>query len=234
MEFGEMLVLHVCAFHVGNRVVGTESGQRVDVAVRIVASEIAVMDPEDAVGSERRQELLLYPVAAERFVPVGSQEAFRRGEDGSLAVALDASSLEDKTEVILVGSLEDVLLHHVAADLVVEIGRKLQSPSVEAEIQQMGPVGLEDGDKRVIARPGIVGGNLVEGNVGKSLLGQVLFKQASHFLWIRRHDQEPLAEGNLCGNPDVAGTDFRQYGCPVGLLVRPGQLNGTLGVPFGR
>ena len=97
----------------------------------------------------------------------------------------------------------------------------------------MGPVGLEDGDERVIARPGIVGGNLVEGNVGKSLLGQVLFKQASHFLRIRRHDQEPLAEGNLCGNPDVAGTDFRQYGCPVGLLVRPGQVTGRLGVPFG-
>ena len=43
-----MLVFLVEALHVGDRVVGTEASQRVDMAVCVVAGKIAIVEPQDA------------------------------------------------------------------------------------------------------------------------------------------------------------------------------------------
>ena len=78
------------------------------------------------------------------------EQAVACGQDGSLAVALDASTFEDKVQMVFVLSLQDALLHHPSIDLIVEVGRELLSPTVELEVEQMQTIRSEQSDEPMI------------------------------------------------------------------------------------
>ena len=159
-----MFIAPVEALHVGNRVVGTEAGQRVDVAVGVVACKIAMVEPKDAFGMERCKQTRFDLCLLERLVAMRGEQTLARGKDSSLAVALYAAAFEHEVEVILVLTLQNALLRHPSADLVVKVGRELLAPTVEAEIEQMQPVRGKQGDEAVVAGPRVVGGSFAERN----------------------------------------------------------------------
>ena len=154
-----MLIVSIEALDVGNGIVGTEASQCVDVRIGVVACQIAVVEPEDALGVERGEQSLFNLLLGEGLVAVGRQEALAGGEDGAAAVALDAATLQDEVEVVLVSTLKNGLFIHVAADFVVERCLELLPPSVELEVEQRGFFAIEKGYETVVASPGVVGGH---------------------------------------------------------------------------
>ena len=231
-QFGMVFVVLVEAFDVGNRVVGTESGKRVDVAVRVVAREVAVVEPKDALGMEGCEQSRLDLFFCQGLVAMWREQAFACRQDGSLPVALDASSLEHEVEVVFVASLQDALLHHSAVDSVVELGRELLAPSVESEVEQARAVGGEQGDEAVVASPSIVRRRLAEGDAGEFPRGHDLLQLQADMRGFGRHYNKMYARDNRLRHLRIATAHILQDGVPIGVRVRPSQLHGTLFVPF--
>ena len=102
-----VLIGWVCATDVGNGVVGAKAGEGIDVTVGVVAGEVAVVEPKDAVGMEITQQTFLNLVAGEVGVAVGREEALAGRQQRALAVALYAAAFEDKVKMGLITSLND-------------------------------------------------------------------------------------------------------------------------------
>ena len=100
-----VLIGGVGALDVGNRIVGAEASKRVDMAICMVACEIAMVEPQDALGMEIAQKALLYLVACEGGIAVGREETLGGGHECASSIAFDATSLKDKIEMRLVGAL---------------------------------------------------------------------------------------------------------------------------------
>ena len=109
----------------------------VDVSIGVVANQIAMIEPHYALGMKKVEQLFLYIYPGERLVAVRRQQALACGKDGSLSIALYASTFEDKTCMVLEGSLKGSLIVELQVDGIVLLPGKLLAPSVESEVEQM-------------------------------------------------------------------------------------------------
>lgn len=66
---------------------------------------------------------------------MGCQQTACRCEHSSLAVTLNASTLKYEVETVYVFSLYLPIVVELAVQGIVEVGRKLLAPAVEAEIE---------------------------------------------------------------------------------------------------
>lgn len=99
-----VLIGGIGALNVSDGAVGAEAGKSVDVAISIVAGEVAVVEPQDALGMEVMQETTLYLVTRQIGIAVGREEALTGGHECATPVTLDAAAFEDEVEVGLVGT----------------------------------------------------------------------------------------------------------------------------------
>ena len=131
------------------------------MAVSIIACQTAVIDPEDTLGVQLLEQTGLNILLGEGLVAMRRQQAARRGEDGATSVALDRAALEHEVETIDILALDGAFLVKMAVDGVILFGRELIAPAIEAEIDQtaMATV-VYQRDESMIARPGVVGGNV--------------------------------------------------------------------------
>ena len=217
--------------YVDNGIVGGEPGQGVDVAVGVVAGQITVVEPQDALQSEGLFQILFDAHLRPLAVAVGREQAFACGEQGAGAVAFECAPLDYEVEPVFIPGPEPVLPVERRGDEVVVVGGKLESPPVELEVVDAGLAVAQEGDATVVASPRVVGGALGEGHrIGVDHpLQQLLY-----LLGVRRDNQQMLAFGNLTGEVDVAGRHFVEHVGPVGRFVGPGELDTRLRVPLGR
>ena len=89
---------------------GRYSHNGVDVSIGVVANQIAMIEPNYALGMKKVEQLFFYIHPGERLVAVRRQQTLACGKDGSLSIALYASTLEDKTCMVLKGSLKSSLM----------------------------------------------------------------------------------------------------------------------------
>ena len=101
LKIGKLLVVFIVAAHVEQRVVGRTAHDGVDVAVGVVANEVAVVEPHDALGSQSAFEFRLDFLAGERLVAIWCQQALRRCENRAATVAFDAAALENEILMVL-------------------------------------------------------------------------------------------------------------------------------------
>lgn len=101
LKIGKLLIVFVVATHVEQCVVGRTANDGVDVAVGIVANEVAVVEPHDALGTQSAFEFGLDFLAGERLVAIRCQEALRRRENRAVTVAFDAAALENEILMVL-------------------------------------------------------------------------------------------------------------------------------------
>ena len=94
-----VLVGGVGTLHIGDDAVGAETGKGIDVAVCVVAGQIAVIEPQDTLGVEITPQALFYLEAIELGVAVGRKQTRAGGQQRAAPVALDAATLEDEVQV---------------------------------------------------------------------------------------------------------------------------------------
>ena len=131
------------------------------MAVGVIACQLAVVYPDDALGTECLQQPLLYLLAGHWLVAVGRQEALGGSENGAAAIAFDAASLEYEVELVDVLATQATFIVEAAVDGIVELGRELLSPAVELEVEQAdAPLVADERQEPVVAGPCVVGGTL--------------------------------------------------------------------------
>ena len=96
-----------------------------------------MIEPHNALGMEKVEQLFLNIHPGEWLVAVRRQQALAGGKDGSLSIALYATTFEDKTCMVLKGSLKGSLIVELQVDGIVLLPGKLLAPSVESEVEQM-------------------------------------------------------------------------------------------------
>lgn len=101
LKIGKLFVVFIVAAHVEQRVVGCTAYDSVDVAVSIVANEVAVVEPHDTLGTQSAFQFLLDFLAGERLVAIRCQEALRSRENRAVTVAFDAAALENEILMVL-------------------------------------------------------------------------------------------------------------------------------------
>ena len=240
VEFSVVHVVLVVFLTVQNGVIGCEACQSVDVPVGIVALDVPVVEPQHAVGLKPRKQPVLYVLSGERLVAVRCQQALRCGEQGALAVALNAAALEHKILMVAHAGLEHSAGIQFAVDGVVELPFKLFAPPVELEIKQMYGhlcavflVGHK-GNCTMVARPGIVG---VDGNhmdVALFARRQIVVQQFCYFGRFWGNYNQVLVSHYAFGHFYKGVLYLREHRCPVGVHVGPGELYAALLLPFGR
>ena len=102
--------------------------------VGIVARELSVIYPEDALGTEVLLQTLFNLVLAEGLVAMRSEQAARGGEDGALSVAFDRAPFEHEVEMVDILSPDRTVVIEASVDGIVELGREFLAPAVEAKI----------------------------------------------------------------------------------------------------
>ena len=224
LEVGMLGVGGVGGLDIGNGVVRAEACEGVDVSVGVVALQMSVVEPEDALGVEVAEQALLNLRGGE-VVAVGGEEAGGGGEDGAFSVALDASAFEYEVEAGLVVVAAGQMGMDADVDLVVEMGGKLESPSVELVVEEGGGtvVVAEEGDEGMVACPGVVGG--AGDDVGT--------ERGVNEPGVSGDDEQRLTFGNFACHVVVAVEDFVEHGCPVGVGMWPCELDKGLAMPFG-
>lgn len=102
-----MLIVWIGALDVGNGVVGTEAGEGVDMAVCVIACEVAVVEPKEAVGMEIVKQTFLYLLTVKLWIAVGRKETCAGGQQRTFAIAFDATAFKDKVEMGLVEAMDE-------------------------------------------------------------------------------------------------------------------------------
>ena len=100
-----VLVIWIGTLYVSDCVVGTEAGEGVNMAVCIIASEVSMIEPEDALGMEIAQEAFFYLLPVKVWITLRGEEALAGGQECPASIALDTASLEDELERRLVGAV---------------------------------------------------------------------------------------------------------------------------------
>ena len=162
------------------------------------------------------------------------KQALAGSHDGAAAVTFDAAALKHKVQVALVMSLQDILFCHPPADIVVKVSREFLSPTIELEIEQTRAVWREQRDEAVITSPSVVGRSLAERNVLQAPGRQLLFKQQSNPIGLRSNNDKPFVCRYCLCHIKIATGHLLQNRAPIGGIMRPRQLHGTLFVPFCR
>ena len=104
-----VLIVWIGALDVGDGVVVTEAGEGVDMTVCVVACEVAVVEPKEAVGMEIVKQTFLYLLTVKLWIAVGRKETGAGGQQRTFAIAFDATAFEDKIEMGLVEAMQKPL-----------------------------------------------------------------------------------------------------------------------------
>lgn len=121
---------------IDDSVVRTDAYQGIDMAIGIIANETAVVEPYHTLGTEIFLEAGFNLGLREGLVAMRRHEAIGSGEDGTLAIALDRTALEDEVEVGLVLALYTTGIIEMTIDGIIQIGFELLTPTVELEIEK--------------------------------------------------------------------------------------------------
>jgi hypothetical protein len=129
-----MRIGHVVAGLEHDRIVWRETRERVDVRVGVVAFEIAVVEPEHAVGTERFAKTARHLVALHLRMPL-VQTAPRR-ENRALAVRFDRAAFERPVDALVRRRTEQAARDERFDHAIVALGAVLAAPARETEIEQ--------------------------------------------------------------------------------------------------
>ena len=200
------------------------------MAVGVVADNVAIVESQHALHVECRLEPLFYLLPRQGLVAVGGQEAGGGGEERAFSVALYAASLQHEIGLVVLG-VEQSRLEEPGGDGVVGLPGKLLAPSVESEVADH-IRGSNERDGAVVARPRVVCSTMDDANVGKGPWRKGGLQLGDGLPTVGSDHDEPLMRGHRLGQLLEGEPRLVQVGPPVGALVRPGQLQAALGMPF--
>ena len=103
--FGIIIVVFVFwvgALYICNGVVGAKTCKRVDMAVGIIATKIAVVKPQHLSGFESFEQVVLYVSLVKVGVAVRVEQTLACSEKSAVAIALDASAFQHESLLVLV------------------------------------------------------------------------------------------------------------------------------------
>lgn len=103
------------------------------MSIGIIAYQRAVINPNDAFGTQIFLQSCFNLLLCEGLVAMGSHQTAGGGKHRSLAIALNASTLQDKVKMRFVLTFYDASVEKMLVNLVVESGFKLLAPSIETE-----------------------------------------------------------------------------------------------------
>lgn len=251
-----MLIVGICTLHVNDGVVRTEAGEGIDMAVCVVACEVAVIEPEDAVGVEIAKQTFLDLVARELRITIGGEETFAGSQQRALAIAFNATTFEDEIKMRLIEAMKPpsispyrgeefistcnctgrrALICKSLIDSVIKLGRELITPPVELEVEEAGASLSDEREEAVVTRPGVIGRTLEITDLRQQARGNALMQQGFDAIGLRRHDeQELIMHQDLEGDADITIVNLSENGRPVGVGVRPSELHTTLRIPLRR
>ena len=194
---------------------------------------VAILDqphpqPDDRLHTERITQRLLDPVARQRGVAVGMQQALLGHEQRPGAVAEDRAALEhDRRRPHLVPERRG----DAPADLRIAIERQeLLAPGVEAEMNRNPrPVGVVDVDRTGVAQPGVIERQLDD--VDSVIARRSRQRQIACIGGDHRHRLEPR---NRIGDGGVIRSRLLEQLPPKLAPARPPHQGALVGLPFRR
>ena len=171
LEVGIVLIVGVVASGVEQGVVGRHTDDGVDMSIGVITAELAMMNPDDALGTQAVFQFFFYLLNCARLVAF--QQAERGCHDGASAIALYGSSFEFEVFVVFHLLGEVSFCEKVVGDVVVVGGRVFATPSIESELQVDGLAALfflvevvvghgQEGEGTMIACPRVIDGALAE------------------------------------------------------------------------
>ena len=107
------------------------------MAVRVVARQCAVVEPQHAVHAEVLLQAEFHLPFVVLRIAVGIEQTGRSSQQGAEAIAFDAAPFQLKVKAVHVVAPQDARIVHLAIDGVVQRGLKLASPTIEAVVQQL-------------------------------------------------------------------------------------------------
>ena len=211
------------------------------MSVCVVADEAAIVEPDDASGTEIVFQSLLNLLLSERLVAMRRQQTHAGCEYGPITVALDRAALQHEIQMVLVFSRNPATVVKTAVDGIVFVCLKLIAPSVETEIEQfcgsrfrhfvscwrvvlIHTISITlylQCDEPVIACPCIVCRTLMKHNIGHRCSRQFILQQLPYFCHTGRDDDKLLMVGYLAGHLHICGSDVCKHRCPVGSGMWP-------------
>ena len=218
---------------------GRETGQRVDMGVRVVAFEITVVEPQHAVGVQALAQDRAHFLA--RLLGMALHQAAPGGEDASRAVALDAAAFQRPVDALVDGMAEHAGVDQAGDQGVVLFGAELAAPTGEAEISELkissriGGVATLQRDRAGVAQPRVVVGQFDEADLRGVHAGAAQLRlRALAQRRVRDHDDQRLEPRDRGGQCHVGGFHRGQPLGPVRAGMRPGDQYRGLRFPFRR
>ena len=191
------------------------------MSVSIVACQMSVVYPENALGTEVVFQPFLNLLFGHGLIAVGCQQALACGKDGALAVALYRTAFKHEVETIDVFACNLAQIVEPAVDGVVEGCLELFAPTIETIVQQQAmPLIIDQGDKTVIAGPGVIGAT----DDAEHIVGSILWS----------HHHQAFTLGYLTSHLMIDCRNLVEYRSPVCPGMRPRQLHTFLRLPFSR
>ena len=155
-----MLVVATVAGLIGDRVRIAVARNGVDVAVGVVADQVAMLEPEHAAQAEFRfQHILDVAPRQLRIARLGQQAAFGR-QQRSVAINFQCTAFEHEVDR-LHRRMQRAHRGKPAGQRIVALGGKLAAPAVKDEIEMYEPTRADHRDRSVVACPYIVAGNRI-------------------------------------------------------------------------
>ena len=105
------------------------------MAVSVVACQVPMIDPEDALSTEFLLQTGLDLSLCEGLVTMRCQQTACGGEDCTTSVALDGAAFQHEVETIYVFPLNGPLIVKIAIQGIILRGRELLAPAVETKIK---------------------------------------------------------------------------------------------------
>ena len=165
------------------------------------------------------------------------QQAFRRCQQGALAIRFKGAALKHEVHLLHRGCAEYTCVEQVSVQRIIFFRRKLSAPGVEPEIQQCRPIIGQDGNRPMVSRPGIVcwrwnGLYTAREPVLLSVEIQLLLKLLQTYHVFATYNQMLVSENGF-RNIFEDRLHLFHNACPVCSRMGPGQHHGTLGSPLG-
>ena len=184
-------------------------------------------------------ELQLDVLLGEGLVAMGGQETLAGGEDGSLAVALDAAAFEYEAFVVLQCCVERPLVVQLKVDGIVLLPVEFLSPAIELEVEQMDgddeTVVLVLGNQRdgaMVASPCVVAVDFIELDAAHLSVGKSLCEHLPCAFYDGGDHKQTFKTGDGLCQLQIRVGDLPQVGFPVCVSMGPGEHDAALWFPF--
>ena len=191
------------------------------MAIGIVASQLAMINPYDTLGTEHLLQVFLNLLLSHRLIAMGGHQAACRRKDGAASVALNRAALEHEVQLADIFPTNHAIVIQPTIDGIVKLRRELITPAVEPEVEQShSPTLVRQGDETMIAGPSVVRGTLI------------VHRRMPTIVSINR--QYRLVTLNCFHHLTIGSRNLIKHRSPVCLRMGPRQLHATLWFPFGR